>query len=171
MAPEPAGSGAFASGAFTSPAAAARAIRALRAAGFAEVRALMPAPYPEVVAALERRRSRLGAVSLGGAALGLLLGAALTVGTTLDWPLVVGGKPVVSVPPFVVISFELTILVGALATVAALGVAAWRGRAAGPPGAAPGRLAGGIAVVVSGGDPRAAAQTLTLSGAADVYHS
>lgn len=158
-------------GAFSSPADAARAIRALRAVGFAEVRALMPAPYPEVVAALGRRRSRLGVVSLCGAGLGLLLGAALTVGTSLDWPLVVGGKPVVSVPPFVVISFELTILVGGLATVGALVLAGWRGRTAGRPGAVPGRPGGGIAVIVSGGDPQVASRTLSASGAREVHHA
>ena len=39
---------------------------------------------------------------------------------SLDWPLVVGGKTIASVPPYVVIAFELTILLGALSTVAAL---------------------------------------------------
>jgi hypothetical protein len=34
-----------------------------------------------------------------------------------NWPLLVGGKPVASVPPYVVIGFELTILLGALSTV------------------------------------------------------
>jgi hypothetical protein len=33
---------------------------------------------------------------------------------------VVGGKPIGSVPPYVVIAFELTILMGALSTVAAV---------------------------------------------------
>ena len=38
----------------------------------------------------------------------------------MDWPLVVGGKPIVSIPAFVVIAFELTILFGALSTVIGL---------------------------------------------------
>ena len=33
------------------------------------------------------------------------------------WPLVLGGKPVGSIPPYVVIMFEMTILFGALATI------------------------------------------------------
>jgi len=37
-----------------------------------------------------------------------------------DWPVVVGGKPIASIPPYVVIAFELTILLGALSTVAAV---------------------------------------------------
>jgi molybdopterin-containing oxidoreductase family membrane subunit len=36
----------------------------------------------------------------------------------LDWPLITGGKAIVSLPPFVVIAFELTILCAALMTVA-----------------------------------------------------
>jgi hypothetical protein len=155
-------------GRFGAPGEAAQAIRALRAAGFGDVRALMPAPYPEVVAALGRRRSRLGAASLSGAAAGLAAGAALTVGTSLDWPITVGGKPVVSVPPFVVICFELTILAGALATVTALLVAGFRGRAraasalAGPP-------EGGVVVIVAGGDRALAARTLSGNGAHEVH--
>jgi hypothetical protein len=158
-------------GTFVEPGEAAQAIRALRAAGFARVRARMPAPYPEVVAALERPRSRLGVVSLSGAVLGLLLGVGLTVGTALDWPLVVGGKPVVSVPPFVVISFELTILVGGLATVAALALEGWRGRGAEDRAVAAGLEPGAIVVVVSGGDRAVAAHTLSAYGARGVHHA
>ena len=32
-----------------------------------------------------------------------------------DWPLITGGKALYSIPPFVVIAFELTILFGAIA--------------------------------------------------------
>jgi molybdopterin-containing oxidoreductase family membrane subunit len=37
-----------------------------------------------------------------------------------DWPTLVGGKTIASIPPYVVIAFELTILLGALITVAAV---------------------------------------------------
>ncbi len=36
--------------------------------------------------------------------------------TSLSWPLIVGGKPIVSLPPFLIIAFALTILFGALST-------------------------------------------------------
>ena len=39
-----------------------------------------------------------------------------------DWPVLVGGKLIASIPPYVVIAFELTILLGALITVAAVAV-------------------------------------------------
>ena len=33
-----------------------------------------------------------------------------------NWPVLVGGKPIVAIPAFVVIGFELTVLIGALST-------------------------------------------------------
>jgi len=35
----------------------------------------------------------------------------------MQWGLITGGKPVASIPPFVIIAFELTILFGGVATV------------------------------------------------------
>ncbi len=42
-----------------------------------------------------------------------------------DYPSVVGGKPIGSVIPYIIIMFELTILFGALSTLAGLAVHAW----------------------------------------------
>jgi hypothetical protein len=44
----------------------------------------------------------------------------MTTWMSTDWPLITGGKPIVSLPPFVIIAFELTILFGALSTVLGL---------------------------------------------------
>ncbi len=115
-------------GTFAAPAEAARAIRALREAGVRDVRAGMPAPFPEVVEALGRPRSRLGLATFPGAIAGLLAGIALTVGTSLAWPLVTGGKPIVSIPPFVIVIFELTVLIGSITNLVAVVVGATRGR-------------------------------------------
>jgi len=52
--------------------------------------------------------------TLAGAASGLIAGFALTIWTSLDWPLRTGGKPIVSLLPYLIIGFELTILIGAL---------------------------------------------------------
>ncbi len=106
---------------FVAPGAAAAAIRALRAAGL-DVRVAMPAPFPEVVAAIGRPRSAIDFITLPGALVGLLCGIALTVLTSLAWPLVTGGKPIVSIPPFVIVIFEVTVLVGSLTNLAAVAV-------------------------------------------------
>lgn len=57
--------------------------------------------------------------TLAGTLTGFIGGFALTIGTVLDWPLITGGKPIISIPAFIVIVFELTILLGA--TVSFLG--------------------------------------------------
>src|SRR5512138_94419 len=100
-------------GVFAEPARAADAVRELRHAGWHDVRVAMPAPYPEIVAALGRPRSHVDGVILSGAAFGTAAGFALCIGTALAWPLLTGGKPIVSIPPFVIIAFELAVLIGA----------------------------------------------------------
>ena len=102
-------------------------MRALKAGGFPDVRVAMPAPFPEVVAALGKPRSPIDFVTFPGALLGLLCGIGLTVGTSLAWPLVTGGKPIVSVPPFVIVIFEVTVLIGSLANLLAVSAGSWRG--------------------------------------------
>src|SRR5262245_23228745 len=109
---------------FADPHAAAAAARALREAG-CRVRAAMPAPFPELVQALGIRRSRLGWLTWPGALVGLGCGLALPVTTSLAWPLVVGGKPIVALPAFVVIIFELTVLVGSLTNLVASLALGW----------------------------------------------
>ncbi|HEY2824633.1 MAG TPA: DUF3341 domain-containing protein, partial [Gemmatimonadales bacterium] len=58
--------------------------------------------------------------TLLGGLTGCVSGFAMTLWMSYDYPIVVGGKPVGSIPPYVVIAFELTILFGALATLAGL---------------------------------------------------
>ncbi|MHB8418480.1 MAG: quinol:electron acceptor oxidoreductase subunit ActD [Myxococcales bacterium] len=107
-------------GFFGEPERAARAIRALRAAGLTDVRAAMPAPFPEVLAALGRPRSRVGIGVFAGTAAGVVVGYALCAATSSAWPLVTGGKPILSWPAFTVIAFEVAVLIGGLTTHAIL---------------------------------------------------
>jgi hypothetical protein len=58
--------------------------------------------------------------TLVGGLTGAATGLAFTTWTSMDWPLVVGGKPIVSIPPYVIIIFELMVLFGALATIIGL---------------------------------------------------
>ena len=104
---------------FADPIRAAEAVKALRRAGVEDVRARTPAPFPELMEALGPP-SPLGWGTFTGGVLGVALGFALTIGTSLAWPLVVGGKEIASVPPYVVIALECCILLGALSTLAEL---------------------------------------------------
>lgn len=119
-------------GLFVAPADAARAVRALRERGVGEIRTASPAPYPELEAALGRPRSRIGWITFAGAVLGATCAFALTIGTSLDLPLVVGGKPVVSLPPYGIIAFELTVLFGGLSNFAAIAIGSFLARRAEP---------------------------------------
>lgn len=112
---------------FDEPADAARAIRTLRDRGIRDLHAGLPAPFPEVVAALAKPRSAIDYVTMPGALLGLVLGILFPILTSLSWPLVTGGKQIVSVPAFVVIIFEMTVLFGSVANLIAVTVRSFLG--------------------------------------------
>lgn len=95
------------------------AIERLRAAGY-RLTTYSPTPRHEVEEALDVRESAVRIYTLTGAFTGTAAGTALATWMSLDWPLIVGGKEIVSLPAFSVIMFELTILIGALSTIAGL---------------------------------------------------
>ena len=79
-----------------------------------------PFPVHGLDEAMGIKRSILPYVTLAAGAMGLMVAIALQVYTNaIDWPIIVGGKPFNSIPAFVPISFELTVLFGAHTTVAA----------------------------------------------------
>ena len=97
------------------------ALEELRAKGYHDFEVYTPVPVHEIEDIIERDRpvSPVRLFTLVGGLAGTISGFALTIWTSLKWNLVTGGKPVVSIPPFVVIAFELTILFGGLATIIA----------------------------------------------------
>jgi hypothetical protein len=101
---------------------AVEAIETLRKAGFKRkaIRAFAPVPEHDLEHAMGYHQSPVRVFALVGALTGTATGFALAIFTSMDWPLVVGGKPIVSIPAFVVIAFEMTILFGALSTVIGL---------------------------------------------------
>jgi hypothetical protein len=101
--------------------AAVAAIKQLKAGGHRDFTVYSPIPRHELEGALDQPVSPVRAFTLVGGIAGCAAGAWLTLWMSYDWPIVVGGKPVGSVPPYVVIMFEMTILFGALATL--LGIA------------------------------------------------
>ncbi len=81
---------------------------------------LSPCPRHEIDHALGEPQSRLPFISMVFGALGCLTGYSFTAWTASDWVLPVSGKPVVAIPPFTIIGFELTILFTALSTLAGM---------------------------------------------------
>lgn len=92
------------------------AIRKLREEGFEDFTAYSPLPEHHLEEAMGGGESPVRVFTLVGGLTGAAAGFALATWTSVDWPLVTGGKPIVSIPPFVIIAFELTILFGAFAT-------------------------------------------------------
>lgn len=92
----------------------AEAVRALRSSGYRDVRVFSPVPYHEIERALDQGQSIVRWVILGGALCGVTGGLSLCYYSVYSWPLVVGGKELGSLPPFVTIGYESLILLGAL---------------------------------------------------------
>ena len=98
-------------------------VAAAKAAGakYKKAQAFSPYPIHALFEALKIRRSRIPWVTLVVGLGGLFGGWLLTYWTSvIDWPLNVGGKPLHSLPAFVPILFECTILLGGIATFLAL---------------------------------------------------
>jgi len=116
---------------FDSPEALARGARTARDAGWRTVSAASPAFDETVLDVARASRSPVAGVSVAGGIIGLVSGVLLTVGTVRQWPgVIVSGKPLVSVPPFLIIIFDLAILGASVAAVAGFLVASARARRA-----------------------------------------
>ena len=100
--------------------AAVDAIRALRARGHRNLVVYSAAPNHEIEEALDQPVSSVRLFTLVGGLTGCAAGFGMTIWMSLDWPLIVGGKTIASIPPYVVIAFELPILLGALSTLTAV---------------------------------------------------
>ena len=107
-------------GVFAELDAAVDAIEALREAGLKHITAFTPMPSHDIEHALQAPTSPVRLFTLVGGLTGAATGFALPAWTSLDWPLVTGGKPILSIPPMLIIAFELMVLFGALSTVAGL---------------------------------------------------
>lgn len=92
----------------------------IREMGFTKFDAITPYPVHGMEEAVGIKRSVLPYVAFLGGLTGCALGLFITIWTSAyDWPINVGGKPMISLPAFIPIVFELTILFAALSSVAA----------------------------------------------------
>jgi hypothetical protein len=93
------------------------AVRGLRHAGLQHTTIHSPVNSQELQGEVAVGESRIGFLAFGGAVTGATAGLLLTIGTSIQQPMITGGQPIISLPPFFVISFELAILFGVIATV------------------------------------------------------
>lgn len=97
------------------------AARKVREAGFEKFDAITPYPVHGMEEACGIKRSGIPYVTFGAGILGLMAGLGLVWYTSVyDWPLNIGGKPMFSLPAFIPILFELTVLFAALCSVGAM---------------------------------------------------
>jgi hypothetical protein len=99
---------------------AVEAITGLKAKGFRDLTVYTAAPNHEIEDALDHPVSGVRLFTLFGGLTGCAAGFGMTIWMSRDWPLLVGGKPIAAIPPYVVLAFELTILYGSLCTVAGM---------------------------------------------------
>jgi hypothetical protein len=99
---------------------AAETVRSLRQLGHKNVSVFSPVPHHEIEEALEQGPSLVRWVTLIGGALGLTGGLGLCLYSVYSYPLVVGGKELGSLPPFVIPTYESMILIGGLVNLIAM---------------------------------------------------
>ena len=90
------------------------AIASLQQDGIDTISAYTPAPDHTIESMLKTHASPVRLFVLIGGILGCVAGFAFPIYTVYAWPLITGGKPLISIPAFVVIAFELMILFGAI---------------------------------------------------------
>lgn len=79
-----------------------------------------PTPDHHIEHAMDKGPSSVRWFTLAGNISGISLGVLLTWWVNYTWPIITAGKPYLSFPAFIVIFFELFILLGVLFTVAGL---------------------------------------------------
>ena len=108
----------------------------LKALDIPGLRVMTPIPMHSVEKVLGIGKSKVRYFALTGALLGALTGFVLAVGTALVFLLPTGGRPIITLPPYLVIIYEMTILFGVLATLLGFhsvsGLPAWKDAAYAP---------------------------------------
>jgi len=85
-------------------------LAALKKTAYQFQRVHSPIPSHKIMSALNLKKSKVGYFTLAGGILGLISGFALAVYCSIEWNLIVSGKPIISLIPFFIVGFEFTIL-------------------------------------------------------------
>ncbi len=88
----------------------------VKTAGIGRISLMSPLPLEDAQEVLGLKASPVRRFSLAGAIFGALSGFAMAVGTALVFILPTGGRAIIAVPPYLIITYEMTILLGVLFT-------------------------------------------------------
>jgi hypothetical protein len=104
---------------FETPEEIIAAAKAVRNAGYTQAEAYSPFPVEGLDTAVGHRSTGLGFVTLIAGTVGVLAGFFMQwYANVIFYPLNIGGRPLNSWPNFIIISFEVSVLFAALASVA-----------------------------------------------------
>ncbi len=102
----------------------------VKTAGIGRISLMSPLPLEDAQEVLGLKTSPVRRFSLAGAIFGAISGFAMAVGTALVFVLPTGGRAIIAVPPYLIITYEMTILLGVLFTLLGFfvvsGLPAWR---------------------------------------------
>ena len=102
----------------------------LKSSGFDDIELLSPVPLEEAQKVLGLGKSPVRHFSLAGALIGAVSGFAMSVATALVFILPTGGRAIITLPPYFIITYEMTILFGVLFTLIGFhfvsGLPAWQ---------------------------------------------
>ncbi len=148
------------------------AARNLAASGFDNISLLSPLPNEEAQEILGLGKSGVRRFSLAGAIIGAVSGFAMAAGTALVFILPTGGRALIPMPPYLIITYEMTILFGVLFTLLGFhfvsGLPAWRDKPYLPSAAVD-----KFVVVVEGADGEQAVRAESIirdAGADEIRH-
>lgn len=105
---------------FDLPDDAATAITKLKGRGFDVLESYSPAPFEQIDEAMDERPSKVRIFTLVGGLTGVVTGFLMQIWMSWEWPIKIAGKAYASIPPYVIIGFELTILFGGILTLLGL---------------------------------------------------
>lgn len=92
------------------------AAQQLRDSGFDDLTLMSPIPLHAAEKMQGFEKSNVRRFTLLGTIVGAIGGFALAVGTALVYILPTGGRPIITIPPYLIITYEMTILAGILFT-------------------------------------------------------
>jgi hypothetical protein len=104
-------------GLFHEPSAALAAAGTLKGAGFATPELMSPVPIEGVEEVLGEKKSVIKRFTLLGGIIGATTGFLLAAVTSVLYVHPTGGRPIITIPPYLIITYELLILFGILFTV------------------------------------------------------
>ncbi len=108
----------FILGVYSDPDQVVKAARQIIKSGIKIYEVYSPFPIHGIDEVLGYKRSRLPIVAFLFGALGTTLALTMQIWMLgIDWPMIIGGKNFASLPPFIPVTFELTVLLSALGMV------------------------------------------------------